>query len=285
MNESNRILSQVVSGHLEDLLDAWISEQLNSDTVHTERLSQRELRQESREFLQLFATAVRTSPESDALNTSAWDECKGFLSEVASKRNQQGLLPTQAATFVFALKKPLFRAMRDISGGGPGFIDEIWRASLFLDQLGLYIAEVSIETREQTIERQRDEMMELSTPVVQLWPGILAMPLIGTLDSSRAQTVTEALLESIVRNNADIAILDITGVPMVDTQVAQHLLKTVAAARLMGAECYVSGIRPQIAQTIVHLGVELSEVTTRATLSDAFKDALKRLAVNPAGKA
>lgn len=265
---------------MDALLDEWIKQQKESVLVVTEGLTDKELRSESSEFLKLFAAAAAGSPD-DSIADAAWDSCKSFLAELSSRRAQQGLMPTQTAKFIFALKKPIFHAMRGIATKNTSdFVEQIWRVSLLLDQLGLYIAETSILAREKTIEQQRDEMMELSTPVVQLWPGILAMPLIGTLDSSRAQTVTEALLESIVEENADIAILDITGVPMVDTQVAQHLLKTVAAARLMGAECYVSGIRPQIAQTIVHLGVELSEVTTRATLSVAFRDALKKLNIN-----
>jgi rsbT co-antagonist protein RsbR len=281
MSESPQplLLGRIVSNRLDTLLDEWIAEQMQSEVVETGRMSPEELRVESREFLELFAEAV-TQCADDSISESCWDSCKSFLSEVSARRARFGLMPTQAATFVFALKKPLFKAMRELKDNEGEFVEQIWRSGLFLDLLGLYVAEISIEARERTIARQRDEMMELSTPVVQLWPGILAMPLIGTLDSSRAQTVTETLLESIVAENADIAILDITGVPMVDTQVAQHLLKTVAAARLMGAECYISGIRPQIAQTIVHLGVELSEVKTRATLSVAFRDAMKRLQVN-----
>lgn len=280
MPHTHQLLSRLVSEQMDELLDEWIKQLRESDLVDTDELSESELRSESTEFLKLFSEAAAGSTD-DSVNDAAWDSCRSFLAEISSRRTQQGLMPTQAAKFIFALKKPIFHAMQDIAENGTdGFIEQIWRVSLLLDQLGLFIAETSIVAREKTIEQQRDEMMELSTPVVQLWPGILAMPLIGTLDSSRAQTVTEALLESIVQENADIAILDITGVPMVDTQVAQHLLKTVAAARLMGAECYVSGIRPQIAQTIVHLGVELSEVTTRATLSVAFRDALKKLQIN-----
>jgi rsbT co-antagonist protein RsbR len=145
-----------------------------------------------------------------------------------------------------------------------------------LDKLGLYTIEVFQKGREEVIARQQQEMLELSTPVVQLWDGILALPLIGTLDSARTQTVMENLLEKIVETGSEVAILDITGVPTVDTLVAQHLMKAVAAARLMGAECIISGIRPQIAQTIVHLGVDLADVTTKASLADAIKHALQR---------
>lgn len=136
--------------------------------------------------------------------------------------------------------------------------------------------EVFQKSREETIQRQQQEMLELSTPVVKLWDGILALPLIGTLDSARTQIVMESLLAKIVETGCEVAILDITGVLTVDTLVAQHLLKTVAAARLMGADCIISGIRPQIAQTIVHLGVDLSTVVTKATMAEAFQVALRR---------
>jgi rsbT co-antagonist protein RsbR len=152
----------------------------------------------------------------------------------------------------------------------------MWTATMLLDKLGLFTFEVFQKGREEVIALQQQEMLELSTPVVQLWHGILALPLIGTLDSARTQVVMESLLQKIVDTGAEIAIIDITGVPTVDTLVAQHLLKTVAAARLMGAECYISGIRPQIAQTIVHLGVELKDIVTKATLADAFRIAIER---------
>jgi rsbT co-antagonist protein RsbR len=156
---------------------------------------------------------------------------------------------------------------------------ELWTATLFVDKLGLYTIEAFQKSREEIIRRQQQEMLELSTPVVRLFEGLVALPLIGTLDSARTQVVMENLLQNIVTSEASIAILDITGVPTVDTQVAQHLLKTVAAARLMGADCIISGVRPQIAQTIVHLGVELHNVTTKATMADALKLALQRLGI------
>ena len=172
----------------------------------------------------------------------------------------QGSTPSETATFVFSLKQPLFaRLRRELGRDAEALADEIWRATQLLDKLGLYTTEVYQKSREEVIHRQQQEMLELSTPVVKLWDGILALPLIGTLDSARTQVVMESLLQRIVETGAAIAIIDITGVPTVDTLVAQHLLKTVAAARLMGADCIISGIRPQIAQTIVHLGVDLGE--------------------------
>jgi rsbT co-antagonist protein RsbR len=175
------------------------------------------------------------------------------------------------------MKQPLFEALRtEIGNDSETLANETWRATELLDSLGLLTTEAFQKTREDVISRQQHELLELSTPVVQLWDGILALPLIGTLDSARTQVVMQNLLDAIVKSRSDFAIIDITGVPVVDTLVAQHLLKTVAAARLMGAECMISGIRPQIAQTIIHLGVDLSDVITKATLADAFALTLRR---------
>ena len=178
---------------------------------------------------------------------------------------------------MFSLKEPLFTRMRkELRDDPEELFEDLWRATTLLDKLGLYTTEIYQQSREEVISRQQRELLELSTPVVELWDDIVALPLVGTLDSNRTQIVMETLLQRIVETGAAIAIIDITGVATVDTLVAQHLLKTVAAARLMGADCIISGIRPQIAQTIVHLGVNLGEVTTKATLADAFQIALKR---------
>jgi rsbT co-antagonist protein RsbR len=177
-----------------------------------------------------------------------------------------------------SLKQPLFTRLRaEYKADAEGLAQEIWRATSLLDKLGLFTTEAFQRTREEVISRQQAELLELSTPVVSLWEGILAVPLIGTLDSERTQVVMENLLERIVQSGAAIAIIDITGVPTVDTLVAQHLMKTVGAARLMGAECIISGIRPQIAQTIIHLGVDLGNVVTKASLAAAFQVALDRI--------
>ena len=200
-----------------------------------------------------------------------------MLEEVSRSRAALGLTPSETATFVFSIKEPLFDLLQQKIGTDPGRLaHEIWTATTLIDRLGLYTVEASLKNREDIILRQQQELLELSTPVVRLWEGILALPLIGTLDSARTQTVMENLLEEIVAAGAEIAIIDITGVPTVDTLVAQHLIKTVAAARLMGADCIISGIRPQIAQTIVHLGLDLG-VVSKATMADAFALALRRL--------
>jgi rsbT co-antagonist protein RsbR len=201
-----------------------------------------------------------------------------MLAALSASRARQGFTPTETAMFVFSFKQPLFAVLREELTRDPeSFARETWAATTLLDTLGLYTAETFQKTREGVIMRQERDLLELSTPVVALWEGVLALPLIGTLDSERTQVVMESLLERIVETGASIAIIDITGVPTVDTLVAQHLLKTVGAARLMGAECIISGIRPQIAQTIVHLGVDLGDVVTKATLAAALVVALDRL--------
>jgi rsbT co-antagonist protein RsbR len=201
-----------------------------------------------------------------------------LLNELSRSRAFGGFSSSETATFIFSLKKPLFAKLRaELKSDPEALADALWQATVILDKLGLYTTEVYIENREGVIARQQRELLELSTPVVELWEDIVALPLVGTLDSQRTQIVMETLLQKIVQTGASIAIIDITGVPTVDTLVAQHLLKTVAATRLMGADCIISGIRPQIAQTIVHLGVNLGEVTTKASLADAFQVALKRI--------
>jgi rsbT co-antagonist protein RsbR len=198
-----------------------------------------------------------------------------MLARISQSRAEQGFSPRETATFIFSLKQPLLSRLRDVADGDE-FARATWATTMLLDSLGLLTTEEYQKGRDNIIMRQQHEMLELSTPVVTLWEGILALPLIGTLDSARTQVVMESLLQQIVNTGAGIAIIDITGVPTVDTLVAQHLLKTVAAARLMGADCIISGIRPQIAQTIVHLGVALGDVITKATLADAIKVALER---------
>jgi rsbT co-antagonist protein RsbR len=199
------------------------------------------------------------------------------LTGLSRARARQGFSASETATFVLSLKQPIFTRLRqELGRDADALADEIWTTTTLLDQLALHTMETFQKGREEIISQQQQEMLELSTPVVQLWEGVLALPLIGTLDSARTQVVMESLLQKIVDTGAGIAIIDITGVSTVDTLVAQHLLKTVAAARLMGADCYISGIRPQIAQTIVHLGVELGSVVTKATLADAFALALQR---------
>jgi rsbT co-antagonist protein RsbR len=279
-------IAELLSRNEGDILTEWLRVQM-AEVMRSHLINENELRQQSREFLGLLRGAAQ-SGRTDDIQGREWDETRSMLEELSRARARLGFSPSQTATFVFSLKEPLFRQIRAEHSNDPHALASVtWAMNLMLDKLGLYTTEVFQKGREEIINRQQQEMLELSTPVVELWDGVLALPLIGTLDSARTQVVMESLLQRIVETGSGIAIIDITGVPTVDTLVAQHLLKTVAAARLMGADCIISGIRPQIAQTIVHLGVDLQDVITKATLADAFRIALKRLglAVQRAGAA
>ena len=272
--ETSRIPG-IVRKNEQEILDQWIRSQLSAGTRRADLINESVLREESRAFLAAFTEALQqgtANPEG-----KEWTEVRALVDRLSRSRAQKGFSPSETAIFVLSLKEPLFAKLREEYAKDPAMLaEETWTVSSLIDKLGLHTTEVFQKSREEVIARQQQEMLELSTPVVSLWDGIVALPLIGTLDSARTQVVMETLLQRIVEKEADIAIIDITGVPTVDTLVAQHLLKAVAAARLMGADCIISGIRPQIAQTIVHLGVTLGEVTTKATLADAFALALTR---------
>ena len=266
-------LYDILARHEADLLREWLREQMK--TVRSDLIREEELKQQSTDFLRLLLEALRSGEEVD-ITAPKWSEVRGFLEKVSAARAVQGLSPTHTATFVFGLKQPVFNRLRGDAKSADDLAGDMWRISFLLDSLGLFTTEVFQKSREALIARQQEEMLELSTPVVTLWEGVLALPLIGTLDSQRTQSVMEALLQKIVETESDIAIIDITGVPTVDTLTAQYLLKTITAARLMGADCIISGIRPQIAQTIVHLGVSLGDVVTKSSLAGAFQVALAR---------
>ena len=268
------LVGELVRKHEQQILEQWLAQQQSATSARADLMKERELREQSRDFLQQFTAALQQ--DSQNTETSAWKPVKDLLANLSRSRAIQGFTPAETATFVFSLKQPLFDLLRRESKETDTLAEQNWLMTVLLDKLGLYTTEVYQQNRELVIKRQQEELLELSTPVVELWDNIVALPLIGTLDSARTQVVMENLLQKIVENEAMIAIIDITGVPTVDTLVAQHLLKTVAAARLMGADCIISGMRPQIAQTIVHLGVNLSEVVTKATLADAFAVALQR---------
>jgi len=266
-------LAETINQHESDILKEWLENQ-RAEGILSKSL-EADVQQQSRELLTSLKNSLRQG-RADIM-AAEWTDLRDLLVNLSRTRMQQGFNPSQTCTFIFSLKQPLFERLRKEFGqDADSLAHEVWTATLLLDKLGLWTIEAYQKTREAVISRQQQHMLELSTPVVKLWQGILALPLIGTLDSERTQVVMESLLQQIVDTGADIAIIDITGVPLVDTLVAQHLLKTVAAARLMGADCIISGIRPQIAQTIVHLGVELGDVITKATLADAFAVALTR---------
>ncbi|MFB3854740.1 MAG: STAS domain-containing protein [Vicinamibacterales bacterium] len=275
MSEGN-ILTPILDRFEADILDEWVEAQKRAASLRADLLSADDLRAQSAEMLALFAAACR-SGNIDDITTEEWAPVRSFLQGLSRNRALQGFTPTETAMFVFSLKEPLFSRLTQATGADAGAAaSAIWTVTTLIDKLGLVTTEAFIQNREEMIRRQQIEMLELSTPVVKIWPGILALPLIGTLDSSRTQVVMESLLKAIVETGSSIAIIDITGVPTVDTLVAQHLLRTVAAARLMGSSCIISGIRPQIAQTMVHLGVTFTDVVTKASLSDALAFAFKQ---------
>jgi rsbT co-antagonist protein RsbR len=258
-----------------DIASQWLAIQAAEDK-RSSAGEQQEVARKSRELLESITAAARTE-KLDNLAAPGWARTGDLLKDFSASRAKGGYTPSETAAFVFSLKKPIFAVLREECGSdGELLATGIWQTTELIDQLGLITMDAYQVTREEVISRQQQELLELSTPVVRLWENILALPLIGTLDSARTQIVMQNLLEAIVTTRSDFAIIDITGVPVVDTLVAQHLLKTVAAARLMGADCLISGIRPQIAQTIIHLGVDLTNVTTNATLADAFAIALRR---------
>jgi rsbT co-antagonist protein RsbR len=274
---SSGMIATVLKKHAKQLQTDWLTDLAASTSdAARNRISAQELEQQGAQFLQLLSAAADGKHAFD-INGAQAKPLREFLEALSRSRAQQGFSSGETATFIFSFKRPLFQALKLEAGANAEVLaGEIWAATQLLDGLGLHTVSTFQRAREELISRQQEEMLELSTPVVKLWDGILALPMIGTLDSQRTQVVMESLLQKIVDTGSDMAIIDITGVPTVDTLVAQHLLKTVTALRLMGAECIISGIRPQIAQTIVHLGVDLQGVITKASLADALALALKR---------
>jgi len=268
-------LPEMINKHHEEIRADWLK-QMSTDVRRADLISNEEVESQSRELMDAIAMGAR-SGEVTNLDGPAWDQARDTLSAISASRAKQGFTTSETATFVLSLKQPICNAVRRENASDPtALFDDIWKSTQLVDKLALITADAFQSTREKFIARQQEELMELSTPVVKLWDGILALPIIGTLDSARTQVVMESLLQAVVQTNSRVAIIDITGVPTVDTLVAQHLLKTITAARLMGADCIISGVRPQIAQTIVHLGIDLAGVITKAKLSDAFALALQR---------
>jgi rsbT co-antagonist protein RsbR len=259
----------------ESLLGAWILELEAAGWGSDGKFGGADWKHQAAEFLQALSVASREGMPD--LKSADAREVRNFLETLSRSMAEKGASSSETATWVFSLKKPVFARLNlAITNDAAQLASETWAASELIDRLGLFTVSTFQKTREEIIRRQQEEMLELSTPVVKLWDGVLALPMIGTLDSARTQVVMESLLQRIVDTGSEIAIIDITGVPTVDTLVAQHLLKTVTAIRLMGADCIISGIRPQIAQTIVHLGIDLQGISTKATLADALTLALKR---------
>jgi rsbT co-antagonist protein RsbR len=271
MNE----LADIISQNEDQIRTEWLRD-MGKSLQRSDLMSKTELEEQSRSVLHAVVTGVKTGGTTD-LSAKGWNNARELLQSISASRARQGFSPAEVATFILSLKQPVFSAARrELAKSQDKLFEAVWSATEMFDRLALLTTEAFMSAREELIARQQQELMELSTPVVKLWEGILALPIIGTLDSSRTQVVMENLLQTIVATNSKYAIIDITGVPTVDTLVAQHLLKTITAARLMGAECIISGVRPQIAQTIVHLGINLEDVVTKARLSDALALALQR---------
>jgi rsbT co-antagonist protein RsbR len=255
----------------DDILKDWNKEQQDNGTTREDLIPKDEQHKQNRELIEVFLKALTHSSGTD-LEQAEFEPVRTYLSEICKNRAKQGFTPSETARYTVGLKSSMLRQLQGKHGADPVvLLREILHFNELLDNLGIYVFEQFALGREQTIRRQQEEILEISTPVTRLWDGVLALPLIGTLDSNRTQGIMESLLQEISATGYKIAILDISGVMTVDTLVTQHLLKTVAAARLMGAECIISGIRPQTAQTMVHLGVDLSGVKTKSTLADALR--------------
>lgn len=277
MAAKQRRAPEILKTFENQLLADWLAELKATGETAGTKITESELKSQVQEFLNLLQQAAQKGNLAD-ISGADWKPVLDFLDGISKSRARQGFTAEQTALFILSLKKPLFTCLRkELGTDGEALANEILSSSELIDKLSLHTVKTFQRSREEVIVRQQEEMLELSTPVVKLWDGVLALPMIGTLDSARTQVVMESLLQRIVETESEIAIIDITGVPTVDTLVAQHLLKTVTAIRLMGADCIVSGIRPQIAQTIVHLGVDLQGVTTKSTLADALALAFKRL--------
>ena len=276
-NQKSAGVAALVMKNEEAILAEWLRE-MSGSVRRSDLIKDSDLRAQGTQFLRLLKDGLETGNLS--FQSSVWEKMREMLTELSRNRAALGFTPSETASFIFSIKRPLFTQARQANKSNADLMaDQMWVITELLDSMGLYTTEVFQKSREEMIRRQQEELLELSTPVVKLWDGVLALPVIGTLDSARTQVVMESLLQAIVQTNSRVAIIDITGVPTVDTVVAQHLLKTVTAARLMGADCIISGVRPQIAQTIVHLGINLLDVTTKANLASAFSLALKKLGI------
>ncbi|WP_205504216.1 STAS domain-containing protein [Rufibacter psychrotolerans] len=273
----NKDTAAYLKGKKKQILETWMGNQVKDAALRDDLMSVAELQQQSEEFLSALLNAFNT-PEAEDTESAGYEPIHDILSDISITRARQGFSPRETSTYILSLKQVLSQELEEQLRGNPALLyQELLSMNRIMDSLGMVTMETYIKGREEVILRQTSEISEISTPVIRVWEGILALPIIGTLDSARTQVVMEALLQEIVATSSRIAILDISGVPTVDSLVAQHLIKTVSAARLMGAECIISGIRAEIAQTIVHLGIDLTNIYTKATLASALKMAFSML--------
>jgi rsbT co-antagonist protein RsbR len=268
---------ELLSARRDEILNIWIKERLESEDFRDELISKHELRQQSQQIVEMLARALRESDGAE-FDDASFDELRAFLNEISRQRAVKGYTPSENATYILSLRNVVLPILaEDFEGDIVTLVGEMDHFTRLLDRMGLVMVENFIRSREEIIRQQRADMLELSTPVIKVWDKILTLPIIGTLDSRRAQMMTEALLQRIVDTGSTVAILDITGVRTMDTLVANHLIKTVTAARLMGARCILTGVSPSIAQTMVQLGIDLTEITTRAQMSDGIRLALEMI--------
>lgn len=271
--------AKILTTRKKDLLQAWINAQIEDPALRDDLMANEDLRTQSEELLNFFIQAIKSNNYED-INAPEYDQITDILNSISLSRAHTGYTPSETAIFVLSLKKVIIRILQEeLKNDLDHLINEVIKISDLIDKLSVVTLETFIKGREEVITRQASEINEISTPVIRVWEGILALPIIGTLDSERTQTVMETLLQEIVNTGSTIAILDISGVPTVDTLVAQHLIKTVNATRLMGAECIISGIKPEIAQAIVHLGIDLTGVQTKASLASALKLSFSKLSL------
>ncbi|HEY0003235.1 MAG TPA: STAS domain-containing protein [Pyrinomonadaceae bacterium] len=275
---------EVIHKRHDEIINLWIKDRLEGSDFRDELISKKELRRQSQQMVDMLARSIEESGGA-GFESPAYDEMRRFLNEIAHARAVKGYSAMENATYILSLRNTMLPLLADeLEGNAEALVREMNYFTSLLDKMGLVMVEIYIRSREEIIRQQREDMMELSTPVIKVWDKILTLPIIGTLDSRRAQLMMEALLQKIVESGSTIAILDITGVKMMDTLVANHLIKTVTAARLMGARCILTGVSPAIAQTMVQLGIDLSLITTRAQMADGIKLALELIgrAVVPA---
>jgi len=273
----SEIDAQIVHSKKELLLKRWLADLSSAGQSGDRRTTALDVEQQAAEFISQLDAGLQSGNVAKP-DAAGWGSVRSFLNGFSRERATRGFSAEQTAAFIFSFKKALFELLQQEIKDSSLLVGQLWAWTELIDSLGLQTISAYQKSRDELINRQQADLLELSTPVIKLWEGVLALPMIGTLDSARTQVVMETLLQRIVDTGSHIAILDITGVPTVDTLVAQHLMKTVTAIRLMGAECIISGIRPQIAQTIVHLGVDLGNITTKANLADALALAMKRTA-------
>ena len=270
-----RRITALLANRRDEILNLWIKERLEADEFRDELISKKDLRQQSRQVLDMLLQAIQDSGGED-FDHPAFDELRSYLNEISHQRAVKGYTPLENATYILSLRYVVAPLMaEELEGNAEALLREMNYFTRLLDKMGLVMVENFIRSREEIIRQQRADMLELSTPVIKVWDKILTLPIIGTLDSRRAQMMMEALLQKVVETGSTIAILDITGVRTMDTLVANHLIKTVTAARLMGARCILTGVSPAIAQTMVQLGIDLTQITTRAQMSDGIKLALE----------